>query len=83
MKAKLRAKVLEVVKDSQALTRGTKYDGMTKLKIETINGKVDTTLNNAQFVVLNGDLFLKGVIADQMKIGATITINISDEEENE
>lgn len=84
MKAKLQAKVTSVAK-------GVKYDGagnmnitnMTKLELVTTKGRVDTTLNSAQLVRLDGNLFLLEVIANQMKIGATLTITISDEETDE
>lgn len=80
MKAKLRAKLLEVEKNIIVEHGKADHHGMTRIKFSS-GGKVETTLNtNAQLVFLNGDLFLKEVIADQIKLGANITIIISDEE---
>ncbi len=73
MKAKLKAKILEISKDS---------NGNTILALQA-EGKVDTRLQNAQFTHFAGRLSLKEVIANEMKIGATITISITDEEVSE
>lgn len=83
MKAKLQAKVIEVIRNTEAKMGSTSFPNMVKLKLITSKGRVDTSLNNAQMVVLDGDLFLRETIANQMKIGATITITLSDEETEE
>ena len=69
MKAKLKAKI----------TNFDKTDGKTILSIQGF-GKTETNNINAQETVLNGTLTLKSLIADQMRLGATITIIVSDEE---
>lgn len=89
MKAKIQARVTEVVKGTTYDgSTGTKHGGMditnmTKLKLVTTKGAVETPLNNARLARLVGELFLMEVIANQMKIGATLTITISDEESDE
>jgi hypothetical protein len=84
MKAKLKARVLEVIKRSVFQNGSESIDNMVKLKILTSKGKVDTTLNtNAQFIALDGNLYVREVVADQMKIGAILTITVSDEETGE
>ena len=80
MKAKLQAKITEIVKDAK-YESGKDITGMVRLKLVTTQGRVDTTFISAQLARLNGDLFLKEAIANQMKIGSLITITISDEEE--
>lgn len=81
MKAKLKAKILGV--DKNATFRGsTDVANMVKLRLESNNGKVDSASISAQFAALTGDLFLREVIANQVKIGATLTITISDEDTN-
>lgn len=83
MKAKIRAKIMGI--ERNATFEGapnTDVVGLTKLQLVSTSGKVETTLNNAQLVTLSADLFLKEMIANGMKIGATITITVSDEEEN-
>lgn len=74
MKAKYKAKILEVTKDAH---------GLTVLAIQTTDGKVDTRLQNAQATSLTGRIVLRDAIAADVKIGATITITVSDEEPNE
>jgi len=71
MKAKLKAKIVAV----------NRINGSTELTIES-NGKAETTNINAQEASLDGHLILKSLVADKMKLGAIITINISDEEED-
>lgn len=83
MKAKLTAKIKSISKKEEFKSNSTNYPGMTKLELESTSGKVETTLNNAQFVGLNGSLFLREVIANQIKIGATITLIITDEGSDE
>jgi hypothetical protein len=82
MKAKLQAKITDVSKGITYGNNGLGADisNMTKLIFQTTKGRVDTNLNNAQLIRLDGDLYLMGVIANQIKIGATLTITISDEE---
>lgn len=80
MKANIQAKVVEVVKDTEPYLGSTIHTKMVKLRLVTTKGRVETSLNNAQTVILYGDLFLKEMVANQMKIGATITITISDED---
>jgi hypothetical protein len=83
MKAKLKAKVLEIIKNSSCIDDGgSGFNSMVKLKI-TSRGKVETYLNNAQITILQGNIFLKEAIANSMKIGGNITITISDEEDSE
>jgi len=85
MKAKLRAQISDISKNVEVKDGHTTVMSMTKLRLRA-KGKVeivDTTLNtNAQLAMFDGELALRGVIADQMKIGATITIIISDENES-
>lgn len=79
MKAKLKAKILGVEKNTEHTYDKSDATGMTKIRFVSI-GKVDTNLVNAKMTFLDGELFLREAIASNMKIGATITINISDEE---
>lgn len=72
MKAKLTGKILSV----------DISQGEARLSIES-TGKVDTRNIAAQEVVFNGTVRMKALIANDMKIGASITITISDEEPNE
>jgi hypothetical protein len=84
MKAKLQAQITEVEKGVTFDRHGsTSISNMTRLKLVTTKGRVDTNLSSAQLIRLGGDLFLLPAIANQMKIGSTITIIISDEEPNE
>ena len=75
MKSTLKGKIFSIEKDSHS-------HGVVLLKVNAI-GKVDTKLLNAQEVSFNGTLILKQVIADEMKIGATLTITVSDDEPTE
>lgn len=72
MKAKLKGKIAKV---SRLLTE-------TRIEFSTV-GKVDTRLVTAQESALEGVLMIKNIIADQMTIGSTLTITVSDEEEKE
>jgi len=56
--------------------------GNVKLSIVS-DGKVLTTNIAAQEAALSGILTLKGLVADQLKLGATLTITVSDEETDE
>lgn len=69
MKAKLTGKILNV----------DISQGEARLSIEA-TGKVETRNISAQEVTFNGNIRMKSLIANDMKIGATITITISDEE---
>jgi hypothetical protein len=79
MKAKLKAKILGVEKNAEHKSDKSDMTGMTKIRFTSM-GKVDTNLINAKMTFLDGELFVREAIAADMKIGATITINISDEE---
>jgi hypothetical protein len=79
MRAKLKAKILDITKNIECKDGNTNHAGMTRMRVSS-RGKIETTLNNAQAVFLQGEIFLREVIADQMKVGATITITLSDEE---
>lgn len=84
MKVKLKATIMEVAKRTTFSGSGNvDVTNMVRLKIIANHGKVETTLNNAQLAALDGNLFLREVIANQVKIGATLTITISDEEADE
>lgn len=72
MKAKLTGKILSV----------DISQGEARLSIES-TGKVDTRNISAQEVTFNGSIRMKALVANEMKIGATITITVSDEEPNE
>jgi hypothetical protein len=85
MKAQLKAKILGVERNAATTVPGSlniHTGSLVKLKVAA-EGKIDTTLNNAQQIIMHGDLFVKEVIANQMKIGATIILLLSDEESNE
>lgn len=83
MKAKLKAKILEVNRFVSFQSGSVEVPNMVKLRISATHGKVETTLNNAQLAALIGDFYLREVIANQIKIGSTLTITISDEEPDE
>jgi hypothetical protein len=71
MKAVLKAKILSV----------EKVGGDVVLTLDTPTaGKVGIRAINAQDVYFSGKLKLKELVANEMKIGATITITITDEE---
>lgn len=71
MKASLKAKILGVEKNG----------GEVILTLDTPTaGKVGIRAVNAQDVYLSGKLKLRELVANEMKIGATITITITDEE---
>lgn len=57
-----------------------KKDGLAYLTLST-RGKVSTGNIATQEALMEGELILKSLVANQMKIGAVITIAISDEEE--
>lgn len=72
MKAKLTGKIVSVKKEQDG--------GNTLLEVATTSGKVDTRNVTAQDCSVNGTITLKSMIANEMKIGATLTITISDED---
>ena len=72
MKAKLSGKIVSL----------EKVEGDTLMVLEA-DGKVDTRNITAQPTSAHVTLTIKSMIADQMKIGASITITFSDEETNE
>lgn len=53
-------------------------EGLVTLAINA-KGKVDTHLIAAKDISFNGTIKLKSVISDNMKIGATLYITVSDE----
>lgn len=74
MRATLKAKILSVEKQG----------GDVILSLDTPTaGKVGIRAINAQDAFFSGKLKLKELVANEMKIGATITITISDEETTE
>jgi hypothetical protein len=81
MKAKVQLKILEITKESEFKNGSTVLTNMIKLKVVATNGRVDTTGINAQVIGFIGEIFLKEAIANNMKIGATITVAMSDEEQ--
>ena len=72
MKANLTGKIVSLEKS----------EGDTTIVFEA-DGKVDTRNIAAQPTSLHATLTIKSMIADQMKIGATITVTISDEDKDE
>lgn len=71
MKATLKAKITAV----------EKAGGDVVLHLDTPSaGKVGVRAINAQDAFFNGKLKLKELVANEIKIGATITITVSDEE---
>ena len=72
MRAKLRCKVESFMRDSD----------LALLKVESFEGKVDTQMIPAQKVSLKAQINLKPVIADQLKIGSVIFIEVYTAEEN-
>lgn len=54
----------------------------TKLHLD-VKGKVDTRLVTAQEAELDALVMIKTLVADNMKVGSSITITISDEEEDD
>lgn len=84
MKAKIQAKIMGLERKAKFEGAGNvDVVGLTKLHLKSVSGKVDTRLNNAQLATMEAALFLKEVIADDLKIGSTITIIISDEDSGE
>lgn len=74
MKAKFKAKITEV----------KNLDGTTSIGFFTpAAGKVDTRAMNAQDAFIDGNMQLKALIGNQIKIGATFTITVTDEESEE
>lgn len=69
MKIKLQGKISEMRKDS---------NGNVTLSLTT-NGKVETHLLNAKDATMSSILIIKGVIADDIKLGSTLTVTVSDE----
>ena len=81
MKAKLRAKIVGFERNAKFEGVGNiDVVGLTKLSLVSTAGKVDTDRSNAKLATFSGDIFVKDIIAHEMKIGATITISITDEE---
>ena len=72
MKAKLSGQIRSLEKDSET--------GFTRITINCPKGKVSEVGPNAQDAMLVATLSLKTLVSDKMKIGATITFTISDEE---
>ena len=71
MRAILKAKIIGVETSSEEVI----------LELNTLApGKVEVKSLNAQDIYLKGKIRLKALIANDMKIGAPITITISDEE---
>jgi hypothetical protein len=77
MKALLKAHISNIDKV-------TSNNGQVTFRISG-NGKTETvvgqTTSHSQEVILMGDLILKAVTADQLKIGTTFYITISDSSE--
>jgi hypothetical protein len=69
MKAQLSGKIVSL----------EKIEGDTTIVFEA-KGKVDTRNIAAQPTGLHGTLTLKSMIADSMRIGAVITVTVTDEE---
>jgi hypothetical protein len=67
---------------SGIITSLKKEGGNTVISL-TSSGKVDTANISAQEISFEGILKLKTIIANQMKIGAVISINITDEKTDE
>ncbi len=74
MKAKLKARIGSVQK--------TGADVILTINTPTA-GKVDTKALNAKEIFLNGEVRLRQLVADDIKIGAVITITLTDEETDE
>jgi hypothetical protein len=76
MKARLQGKIVSVANK----------DGDTEVAFETA-GKVQKGQGplapSARQTSLKGTVMLKGVVASEMKIGAVLTVTISDEEADE
>lgn len=77
MKAKLSGRIISV----------TNADGDAVITFES-TGKVDRSgtgvmAPDARKTTLNGTVSLKAVVANEMKIGAVITVTITDEESDE
>lgn len=58
-------------------------DGNVVVNFQTLNGKVQTQLLNAQQASLKGELVLKKVAAKDIKIGSVIKIEVSIEDDIE
>jgi len=72
MKAKLKGQITSI----------DKSNGIATLSV-TAAGKVETTNISAQETSLGGVFKLKTLVADRMRIGAVLTITVSDEEEDQ
>lgn len=72
MKSNLKGKIISV----------EKIDGGSRAKmIISANGKVENpALSVKHDIDLIGTITIKGIVADEMKIGAILSISISDEE---
>lgn len=75
MKAKLSGKIKNLEKDSET--------GFTRLTISCPKGKTLNVGPAAQEAMLLATLSLKTLVADQLKVGATISFIVSDEEVEE
>lgn len=74
MKAKLKARIGAVTK--------TGGDVILSLNTPTA-GKVDTKALNAKEIFLTGEVRMRQLVADDIKIGAVITITLTDEDADE
>lgn len=72
MKARLKGKIVST----------NRLDGDIRIQIES-TGKVETKNINAQECSLGGLFQLKGLSAENMKLGSILTITISDEDSDE
>lgn len=74
MKARIICKIGEVTRDN---------NGFVSLNLISASGRVETHSPAAQEVTLVGTLKLKTVVANQLKIGELIEINLTTPETNE
>lgn len=75
MKAKYPGRIVSVTKDADSEN--------VKVEIGSVYGKVDTNLVSAKDTKITATIWLKPVIANEIKIGSLITINITDELPND
>lgn len=72
----MRAKVKTKINSIQRLS-----DGSAIISIEAATpGKVETKAMNAKEIFFKGEISLRQLVADDIKIGAVITITLTDEE---
>lgn len=55
-------------------------ESMTNVKVD-LKGKVDSNLISAQESYLKANLVVKTIVADQLKVGATLIFTVSDEDQ--